>query len=75
MMDIKEIVYFVTKTTTHEIVISKEEGYEMPKTAKELVDLVITINNDPARELAWSTSTVVDDTMVIDEYEIKENKS
>ena len=71
-MNIKEIVYFVTKTTRHEIVISKEEGYDMPETAKELVDLVMAINNNPAQELAWSTSTVIDDTITIDNYEIKE---
>ncbi|QDP52093.1 MAG: hypothetical protein Unbinned706contig1000_37 [Prokaryotic dsDNA virus sp.] len=71
-MKIREIVYFVTKTTTHEIVISKEEGYDMPETAKELVDMVTAINNNPAQELAWSSSTAVDDTMTIDDYEIKE---
>ena len=71
-MNIREIVYFVTKTTRHEVVISAEEGYIMPKTAKGLVDLVTTINNNPSKELAWSTSTVIDDTMVIDDYEIKE---
>jgi len=71
-MNIREIVYFVTKKTTYEIVISKEEGYDMPETAKGLIDMVTEINNNPLQELAWSSSNMIDDIMVIDDYEIKE---
>ena len=71
-MDIERLTFYITKTTSFEVVISKEEGYDMPETAKELVDLVTTIKNNPIRELAWSTVNTIDDTMVIDDYDIKE---
>ena len=71
-MNIEEITFTVTKTTTFEIVISKEEGYDMPETPKDLVDLITTIRGNPARELAWSTENLTNDDMVIDNYEIKE---
>ena len=71
-MDIERLTFYITKTTSFEVVISKEEGYDMPETAKELVDLVTTIKNNPSRELAWSTENTTDDTMVIDDYDIKE---
>tara|TARA_R110000764_G_scaffold43977_1_gene98912 strand:- start:77 stop:295 length:219 start_codon:yes stop_codon:yes gene_type:complete len=71
-MDIERLTFYITKTTSFEVVISKEEGYDMPETAKELVDLVTTIKNNPSRELAWNTENTIDDTMVIDDYDIKE---
>lgn len=71
-MDIERLTFYITKTTSFEVVISKEEGYDMPETAKELVDLVTTIKNNPSRELAWNTENIIDDTMVIDDYDIKE---
>tara|TARA_B110000211_G_C13940076_1_gene491236 strand:+ start:41 stop:259 length:219 start_codon:yes stop_codon:yes gene_type:complete len=71
-MNIERLTFYITKTTSFEVVISKEEGYDMPETAKELVDLVTTIKNNPIRELAWSTVNTIDDTMVIDDYDIKE---
>ena len=71
-MNIERLTFYITKTTSFEVVISKEEGYDMPETAKELVDLVTTIKNNPSRELAWSTENTTDDTMVIDDYDIKE---
>ena len=71
-MNIEKLTFYVTKTTKFEVVISKEEGYDMPETAKELVDLVTTIKNNPSRELAWNTENIIDDTMVIDDYDIKE---
>ena len=74
-MNIKEIVFYATKTTTFKIVISKDEGYDMPKTAKELVEMVNTMHSNPARSLPWNTDNTIDDSMVIDDYEIKENDS
>ena len=71
-MNIERLTFYITKTTSFEVVISKEEGYDMPETAKELVDLVTTIKNNPIRELAWNTENIIDDTMVIDDYDIKE---
>lgn len=71
-MNIERLTFYITKTTSFEVVISKEEGYDMPETAKELVDLVTTIKNNPSRELAWNTENIIDDTMVIDDYDIKE---
>ena len=71
-MNIEKLTFYVTKTTTFEIEISKSEGYDMPETAKELVELVTSIQNNPARELAWSSSNAIDDTFVIDNYDIEE---
>ena len=71
-MDIERLTFYITKTTSFEVVISKEEGYDIPETAKELVDLVATIKNNPSSELAWNTENTIDDTMVIDDYDIKE---
>tara|TARA_R110000772_G_scaffold118673_1_gene224335 strand:- start:794 stop:1048 length:255 start_codon:yes stop_codon:yes gene_type:complete len=71
-MNIEKLTFYVTKTTTFEIEISKDEGYDMPKTPKELVELVTSIQNNPAQELAWSSSNATDDTFVIDNYDIKE---
>ena len=71
-MNIERLTFYITKTTSFEVVISKEEGYDMPETAKELVDLVTTIKNNPSRELAWNTENIIDDTMVVDDYDIKE---
>ena len=71
-MNIERLTFYITKTTSFEVVISKEEGYDMPETAKELVDLVTTIKNNPSRELAWNAENIIDDTMAIDDYDIKE---
>ena len=71
-MKIKEITFTITKTTTHEVTMSKELGYAMPKTAKALVDLVTQVRNNPLRELAWNTDTAIEDSVVIDDYEIIE---
>ena len=71
-MNIEKLTFYVTKTTTFEIEISKNEGCDMPKTPKELVELVTSIQNNPAMELAWSSSNAIDDTFVIDNYDIKE---
>ena len=73
-MNIEKITFYVTKTTTYKIVMSKEEGYDMPETPKELIDTVNTIKNDPARELAWSTENFTDDSMIIVDYDIVESK-
>jgi len=71
-MIIKEMVFYVTKTTRFEITISEENGYEMPESLKELIDTVTAIKNNPSVELSWSTDNMTDDEMVIDSYEIKE---
>ena len=71
-MDIEKLTFYVTKTTTFEIEISKSEGYDMPKTPKELVELVTSIQNNPSIELAWNSENAIDDTFVIDNYDIKE---
>jgi len=73
-MNIKEMVFYVTKTTRYEIIMNKENGYDMPESPKELIDTVTAITNNPAQELAWSTDNVIDDGMVIDNYDIYEYK-
>jgi len=73
-MNIEKITFYVTKTTTFEIVMSKENGYEMPETPKELIDMVNTIKNNPARELAWASDNAIDDDMAVDDYDIVESK-
>jgi hypothetical protein len=71
-MNIEKLTFYVTKTTRFEIEISKNEGYDMPKTPKELVELVTSIQNNPSIELAWNSENAIDDTFVIDNYDIKE---
>ncbi len=71
-MNIEKLTFYVTKTTIFEIEISKNEGYDMPKTPKELVELVTSIQNNPSIELAWNSENAIDDTFVIDNYDIKE---
>ena len=71
-MKIKEITFTITKTTTHEVTMSEELGYAMPKTAKALVDLFTQVRNNPLRELAWNTDTAIEDLVVIDDYQIIE---
>jgi hypothetical protein len=71
-MKIKEMVFYVTKATRYEIIINKENGYDMPESPKELIDTVTAITNNPAQELAWSNDNVIEDGMVIDSYDIKE---
>jgi hypothetical protein len=74
-MNIEKLTFYTTKTTTFEIEISKNEGYDMPKTPKELVELVTSIQNNPAMELACGSSNAIDDTFVIDNYDIEEVNS
>jgi len=71
-MKIKEITFTITKTTTHKVTMSEELGYDMPETAKALVDLVTQVRNNPLRELAWNTDTAIEDSVVIDDYQIIE---
>ena len=71
-MKIKEITFTITKTTKHVVTMSNELGYTMPETAKELVDLVTQVRNNPLRELAWNTDTAIEDSVVIDDYQIIE---
>ena len=71
-MKIKEITFTITKTTTHEVTMSDELGYTMPETAKELVDLVTQVRDNPLRELAWNTDTATEDSVVIDDCQIIE---
>lgn len=73
-MKIKEMVFYVTKTTTFEIIINKANGYDMPESPKELIDTVTAITNNPSKELAWSTDNTLEDTMVVDNYDIYEFK-
>ena len=71
-MKIKEITFTITKTTKHVVTMNEELGYAMPETAKELVDLVTQVRDNPSRELAWNTDTATEDSVVIDDYQIIE---
>ena len=71
-MKIKEMIFYVTKTTRFEIIMNEENGYDMPESPKELIDTVTAIRNNPAQELAWNADNAIEDTMVIDSDEIKE---
>ena len=71
-MKIKEITFTITKTTTYVVIMSDELGYDMPETAKALVDLVTQVRNNPLIELAWNTDTATEDSVVIDDYQIIE---
>ena len=73
-MNIEKITFYATKTTTYKIVMSEEEGYDMPETPKDLIGLVNTVKGNPSKELAWEINYVIDDDMVIDDYDIVESK-
>ena len=73
-MNINEIRFYITKTSAFEVVINAENGYDMPETAKELVDMITLIKNNPGKELAWSSDNCVSDEFTIDEYEIDEGE-
>jgi hypothetical protein len=40
-MNIKELIFDVTETKTYQITISEENGWDMPKTPKELIEIDI----------------------------------
>ena len=69
-MDIKEMVFYVTETKTYEVVINKENGFDMPETAKELVEHVNSICVSPY----LSGESFIDSSIEVTDYEIKENK-
>ena len=71
-MEIKEITVYVTKTETYEITVSKENGYDMPETAKELVDMVNGIHNETVRNLDLFGAKAVTSDVAINDYEVKE---
>ena len=72
-MNIEKITFYATKTTTFEIVMSEENGYDMPESVKELVRMINTVKDNPSRELEWSSDNLTDDSMVIDDYDIEES--
>ena len=57
-MEIKQIKILVKRTQWQEVVISESEGFEMPKTAKQLVEMCeelksdFAVQTDPAN---WTT--------------------
>lgn len=73
-MKIEEMTFNVTKTETYEIIINKDSGYDMPETAKELVDMVNGIHNEPVRNLDMFAAKAIDSEIVINSYEVKEVK-
>ncbi len=70
MKDLKEVKIFVVRTQYQEIVINEENGYEMPKTIKDLIALSGNIQNSVvnfADEDRWSeTEIVIDDIVYIE---------
>ena len=70
-MDIEKITFYVTKTSKFKVVISAENGYDMPVTGNDLVDMVVAIKNNPGSELAWSSDNCVSDEFDISEYNIE----
>jgi hypothetical protein len=46
-MNIEKVVLTVKEERTHTIVISQENGFAMPKTANELVDMVNDAKDSP----------------------------
>jgi len=73
-MNIKEIVFDVTVTETYQVIVSSEEGYDMPKSPKELVEMVNALNCNPYTQLDISTQSAIDKDVEVTFYEIKENK-
>ena len=57
--DNMKIVFTFTETKTHTLTMSKENGWDMPKTYNELVDLVNSTSDRPnlfARESECETT-------------------
>ena len=71
-MNIKEIIFDVSVTKTYQIIMSAEQGYDMPKTAKELIDTVNTIHCQPYDHLEVHSALPIDKTVEITYYDIKE---
>ena len=44
---LEKIIITASRTQIQEVVISKENGYDMPKTSQEFADLVLQIRNFP----------------------------
>jgi len=69
-MNIEKMVFNVTETKTYEITVSKETGYDMPETAKELVDMVNDIHTFPSERLDLICQSETDERIEITNYEV-----
>ena len=73
-MVIKELIFDVRVTKTYQITVSEENGWYMPETPKELVDMVNSISNQPSRELDIFLAKALTSDTEITYYEIKEEE-
>ena len=71
-MNIKELIFDVTETKTYQITVSAEEGFDMPDTPKELVEMVNNINASPYSNLSMEAQEANDIVIEVTYYEIKE---
>ena len=71
-MNIKELIFDVTVTTTYQITVSTEEGYDMPTNPKDLVHMINDINCSPRNCLGIDDADPIDTEIEVNNYEIKE---
>jgi hypothetical protein len=71
-MNIKELVFDVEVTKTYQITVSTEQGFDMPKTPKALVEMVNVINDSPYGYLDMANQEAIDTVIEVTHYEIKE---
>ena len=71
-MNIKEIRFEITKSTTYMVVMNVDNGYEMPVTPEDLIDTVSAIKNNPSMELDLDALSGTDSEAFVSEYSITE---
>lgn len=73
-MNIKELVFDVTVTKTYQVVVSNDEGYDMPESPKGLIEMVNDMNYNPYGQLDIVNHNAIDTKVEVTYYEIRENK-
>ena len=71
-MKIEELVFDVTVTKTYQITVSAEQGFDMPKTPKALVEMLNIINDSPYGYLDMANQPAIDTVIEVTYYEIKD---
>jgi hypothetical protein len=69
-MNIKNIRMMVKRVQYQEVVISEDNGYEMPQTGKALISMAEDLKANPTgfcRDDSWRDDEVIIDTFAVDE--------
>lgn len=71
-MKIDKIVYEYSVLVTHTVTMSVEEGYDMPKTIKELVETIDSIKLSPKLNHDRRSGDDYDESISFIDYEVIE---